>query len=271
MPELPEIETIRRGLEPLLTGHTLTGAVVRVASLRRPLAGDLGRSLTGAIVGAVERRGKYLLLRCSTGTLILHLGMSGHLHLVERGTAPGRHDHLDLLVDAHAVLRLTDPRRFGTVLWTGEDPLHHPLLAGLGPEPFAAALSGAYFEQQARGRRLAIKSFLMDQKTVAGIGNIYASESLFVAGLDPRRHAGTVTLQEYDRLYQGMRTVLAEAIALGATTLDDFGRTGGKPGYFPLRSRVYGRAGEPCAVCGAEILTLRQGGRATFFCPFCQS
>jgi formamidopyrimidine-DNA glycosylase len=270
MPELPEVETTRRGIEPHLTGRTIERLVCRVPRLRWPLPGE-AVSLAGQQVVAVERRAKYLLLRCGDGTLILHLGMSGHLHLVVAGTPPQLHDHVDLVFTDGTALRFNDSRRFGALLWTPDDPHLHPLLVELGPEPFAAVMDGDYLHRRSRGCQGAIKPFIMDQQVVVGVGNIYASEALFRAGIDPRRAAGSISRARYERLAEAIREVLTEAIAAGGTTIRDFTDAGGKPGYFRLQLKVYGREGEACPACGRPIVQERLGGRSTYFCRKCQN
>jgi len=268
MPELPEVETTRRGIEPHLLGQTIRGAVVRQPRLRWPVP-DLAGLLTGASVEAVERRGKYLLLRFAHGTLIIHLGMSGSLRVLPAGSPPRPHDHIDLLFGRHC-LRLHDPRRFGAVLWTTGDPLEHPRLRDLGPEPLSDRFDGAYLHAISRQRRIAIKSLLMDGKVVVGVGNIYASEALFRAGIHPQRTSHRVSRARLDRLASAVKAVLRYAIRRGGTTLRDFLNESGEPGYFAQELAVYGRAGEPCRVCGSTIKTRRIGQRASAFCPVCQ-
>jgi formamidopyrimidine-DNA glycosylase len=270
MPELPEVETTRRGLEPLIVGRTITGARVHNRSLRWPVPSGLGRLLAGQSIRAVERRSKYLLLRCSGGTLIVHLGMTGHLRVVPAGEPRKKHDHVELLFDDGRVMRFNDSRRFGAMLWTTENPLDHPLLVGLGPEPFDAAFTVAALAERAKGRVVAIKPFLMDARTVVGVGNIYASEALFRAGIDPRRPAGKVSRASFERLAKAVRDVLAEAIQAGGTTIRDFANSDGEPGYFSISLRVYGRGAEPCVTCGAPIKQERLGQRSTYFCAKCQ-
>jgi formamidopyrimidine-DNA glycosylase len=270
MPELPEVETTRRGLEPLLTGCTITAVNVHNRTLRWPVPYDLAHTLPGQAVQAVERRSKYLLLRCTAGTLLVHLGMTGHLRVVPAAAPLRKHDHVELLLDDGRALRFNDSRRFGAMLWTADEPLAHPLLRELGPEPFAAACSGASLHRRARGRRVAVKPFLMDARTVVGVGNIYASEALFRAGIDPRRPAGQISAARYARLVTAVRAVLAEAIAAGGTTIRDFADSSGQPGYFRISLRVYDRAGEPCVACGTLIRLVRLGQRSTYFCPKCQ-
>jgi formamidopyrimidine-DNA glycosylase len=271
MPELPEVETTRRGIAPEVEGRRIVGVRVRQSRLRWPVpVARLRRELTGQVVSAVERRAKYLLLRTAAGTALLHLGMSGSLRVVAAATPPGPHDHLDLLLDDGRCLRLRDPRRFGALLWTRRDPLLHPLLRDLGPEPFDPAFDGAYLHARAHGRRVAVKPFLMDGRVVVGVGNIYASEALFRAGIDPRRAVGRVASGRYARLATAVREVLGEAIEAGGTTLRDYTGGHGEAGWFRIRLAVYGRAGAPCPACGGGVRSLRLGQRSTFYCAACQ-
>jgi len=270
MPELPEVETTRRGIAPHVEGRRVTKVVVRQRRLRWPVPRALQRELTGQTVKSVGRRAKYLLLGTDAGTAILHLGMSGSLRLVPADSPPGPHDHVDLVLDDGNCLRLTDPRRFGALLWTRADPARHPLLRDLGPEPFDAAFNGAYLYRRARGRRLAVKNFLMDSHIVAGVGNIYANEALFLAGIHPARPAGRISARRYERLAQSVRDILQQAIAQGGTTLRDFVGGDGRPGYFRQTLRVYGRAGQPCPVCNTRLRVTHIGQRSTFYCPRCQ-
>lgn len=270
MPELPEVETTRRGIARHGVGKTVARVVVRDARLRWPVPRALGRRLPGHAIAAVERRGKYLLLRSRAGTVILHLGMSGRLHLLSASTPAEKHDHLDIVFTDHSCLRLRDPRRFGAVLWTEADPLAHPLLGPLGPEPLGADFNGAYLYRRTRGRRTAIKPFIMDSRIVVGVGNIYASEALFAAGIHPQRAAGRLSRQRCERLVHAIREVLQKAIAQGGTTLRDFRGSDGRPGYFRQRLAVYGRDGLPCPACGRPVRQLRQGQRATYYCARCQ-
>jgi formamidopyrimidine-DNA glycosylase len=269
MPELPEVETVLRGLSPHLTGARLLGAQVRNAALRWPVAADLDARLRGRRIRSCARRGKYLLLHLDSGALILHLGMSGSLRLLTHPMPPGPHDHVDLLLDNGRCLRLRDPRRFGAVLHA-EAPEHHPLLAGLGVEPLSDAFDGARLHALSRGRRVAIKLFLMDGRRVVGIGNIYANEALFQAGIDPRLAAGRLSRPRCDRLAAAIRDVLQRAIAAGGSTLRDFVDSRGEAGYFQQEYFVYDRAGLPCRRCGSPIRALRQGGRGSYLCPVCQ-
>lgn len=270
MPELPEVETIRRGLAPLVTGRRITRVVVRHRGLRWPVARDLERQLEGRAIAHVDRRGKYLLLRCDGGTLIVHLGMSGSLRTVPSATPPDKHDHFDLALDDGRLLRFNDPRRFGSVHWVERDPLDHPLLAALGPEPLAPGFDGDRLYAETRGRRAAIKQVLMDSHVLAGIGNIYAAEALYRAGIHPARSASRVSRARYRLLADAIRETLERALAAGGSTLRDYVDATGAPGCFQQQYGVYGRAGEPCRRCGATIRLMRQGQRSTFYCPHCQ-
>jgi formamidopyrimidine-DNA glycosylase len=270
MPELPEVETTRRGLEPLLVGRTVLAAKVHNRSLRWPVPRGLSKTLAGERVRAIDRRSKYLLVRCTDGTLLIHLGMTGHLRVIPAAEPLRKHDHVELLLDDGRALRFNDSRRFGALLWTKDDPLIHPLLKELGPEPFGAAFTDVYLAGRAKGRVVAVKPFLMDAKTVVGVGNIYASEALFRAGIDPRRAAGKVSRAAFQRLVTSVRAVLTEAIEAGGTTIRDFANSDGKPGYFRISLRVYGRGGEACVNCGASIKLVRLGQRSTYFCEKCQ-
>ncbi len=270
MPELPEVETSRRGIEPHIKGKPVSDVIVRHHQLRWPVPRGLKAKLTGHTIRAVSRRAKYLLLAFDHGTLILHLGMSGSLRIID-GTLPAdKHDHVDILFANGKALRLTDPRRFGAVLWTRNDPLRHELIAHLGPEPLSDDLDGEYLYQRSRGRKSTVKQFIMDGKIVVGVGNIYASESLFLAGIHPKRIAGKISHERYDKLADAIKQVLAAAIEQGGTTLRDFVGGDGKPGYFAQKLNAYGREGEPCPQCGTPIKQLVIGQRSTFFCPKCQ-
>ena len=275
MPELPEVETTRRGLAPAVEGRLIRRAVVRHRGLRQPVPRGLERRLAGMRVIALSRRGKYLLFDCeridhAAGALIVHLGMSGRLWLVDQATPPEKHDHVDLEFDNGHVVRLRDPRRFGLVLWQSGDPLAHPLLAAIGPEPLTAAFDGAVLHRAARSRSAAIKLVLMDSHVVAGVGNIYANEALFRAGIDPRTPAQRVSRARCDRLATAIKQTLELAITAGGSTLRDYVGGDGRAGYFQNQFLVYGRAGEPCLNCGATIRELRQAQRATCYCPACQ-
>jgi formamidopyrimidine-DNA glycosylase len=269
MPELPEVEITRRGLLPDLKGKVLREVVARHTALRYPLPRGLSRLLAGQLLHTIERRGKYLLFRFDHGTLIVHLGMSGSLRLVSATEPPERHDHLDFVFGS-TILRLRDPRRFGAVLWTREDPERHPLIAPLGIEPLAPAFGGDWLHAATRKRGTAIKLFLMDSHVLVGVGNIYASESLFRAGIDPRTPAGRLSRKRCMRLAEAVKATLEAALAAGGSTLRDFIHSDGGAGWFQQQHNVYGREGEPCRVCGSRVRALRTGQRSTFFCPRCQ-
>lgn len=270
MPELPEVETTRRGLALHIVGQHIARVIVRDRRLRWPVPAGLERRLSGQLINAISRRGKYLLIDCTDGSLLLHLGMSGHLCVVARGTPAGKHDHVDIVLANDAAIRFTDPRRFGAMLWAGAAPETHALLAGLGPEPLETDFTGEWLFQATRGGRVAIKLWLMDARRVVGIGNIYANEALFPAGIRPTRAAGRVTRNSCGRLVVAIQDTLQRAIQAGGSTLRDFVGAGGQPGYFQQEYCVYGRAGEPCCVCGTPIRLIRQSGRASYFCPTCQ-
>ncbi|MCB1733924.1 MAG: bifunctional DNA-formamidopyrimidine glycosylase/DNA-(apurinic or apyrimidinic site) lyase [Gammaproteobacteria bacterium] len=270
MPELPEVETTRRGIEPHLLSRRVERVVVRDARLRWPVPEDLPERVAGACIDAVERRGKYLLLRSERGAMIVHLGMSGSLRVLPAETPPAKHDHIDWVLDDGRCLRLRDPRRFGCVLWGGDDPFAHPLLASLGPEPHSASFDGDYLFELSRGRKVNVKAFIMNSHVVVGVGNIYANESLFRAGIHPGRAAGRISRERYRTLATAICGILADAIAQGGTTLRDFTHSDGKPGYFSQQLQVYGRAGQPCLTCSAALRQLPGEARATVYCAHCQ-
>ncbi len=270
MPELPEVETTRRGVEPHVTGHRIAALHVYDTRLRWPVPRDLSQHLVGATIDRVERRSKYLLFRIGPGTLLVHLGMTGSLRVFHEIPPRRPHDHLDLVFDTGVRLRYNDPRRFGAILWLpGGEPLH-PLLASLGPEPFDPAFDGDYFWRETRRRTAAIKLALMDNHLVVGVGNIYANEALFRAGIRPTTAAHRLSRPRLRRLVDCVRDVLTEAIAKGGSTLRDYVDARGEPGYFQLDYFAYGREGEPCRVCSTPIRHRRLGGRASFYCPICQ-
>lgn len=270
MPELPEVETSRRGIAPHIEGKTFKAVIIRQAQLRWPVPDILPTILPGLRLDSIDRRGKYLLLATAKGTLILHLGMSGNLRITSPEQAPGKHDHVDFIFDDDTVLRLNDQRKFGAVLWTAAPIDQHPLLATLGPEPLTDAFTGEYLLQRAGNRNLPVKSLLMDSHIVVGVGNIYASESLFLAGIQPTRRAGDISLLEYQALAEAVKNVLAQAIEKGGTTLRDFTNAQGKPGYFQQALRVYGRVDQPCLTCAEPIQHIKIGQRASYFCKVCQ-
>lgn len=270
MPELPEVETTRAGIAPHLHGKQIRDVVVRHGQLRWPIPRGLKNKLTGHRIKSVDRRGKYILIRTDAGTLIMHLGMSGSLRIVCPDVAVKKHDHFDLVLDSGRILRLHDPRRFGAVLFTRDDPLQHKLLASLGPEPLEKSFTGQYLFDRSRKRNVTIKQFIMDSKIVVGVGNIYASESLFLAGINPVSKAGNISREKYQQLARAIKQVLRSAIRQGGTTLRDFTRSDGQPGYFAQKLKVYGREGEPCQKCGHRIRSVNLGQRSTYFCPYCQ-
>ena len=269
MPELPEVETTRRGIEPYLVGQRVSRVLVRDRRLRWPIPEDLDVRLSGQRIQAVERRAKYLLIKAESGTLIVHLGMSGSLRLVDAELPAAKHEHVDILLESGQALRYTDPRRFGAMLWSHE-PLAHVLLASLGPEPLGEDFDGDRLYRLSRGRSMAVKPFIMDNAVVVGVGNIYASEALFAAGIDPRRPAGSISRARYLKLGEEIRRILAMAIERGGTTLRDFVGGDGKPGYFQQELFVYGRAGELCKNCGGTLREIRLGQRASVYCARCQ-
>ena len=270
MPELPEVETTLRGISPHVTDRTILECIFRTAKLRWPLDPALCHHLPGQKIYKVERRAKYLLLFCTQGTIILHLGMSGSLRIIPAGTTERKHDHVDLIFTDGQCLRMTDPRKFGAFIYTDTDPFTHKLLYSLGPEPLTDAFSGDYLYVAAKGRKLTIKQFIMDQKTVVGVGNIYASEALFRAKIRPDRAAGKVGLNLYRNLSRAIKEILSEAISAGGTTINDFNQADGKPGYFTQQLQVYGRSGKPCVICDQPVHSQHLGQRSTFFCPSCQ-
>lgn len=270
MPELPEVETTRRGIQPHILGQRIAAVTVRNPRLRWPIPADLAGCLCGSRVESATRRGKYILLDCGSGHLILHLGMSGSLRILPEDTAPSTHDHVDIAFANGKLLRLRDPRRFGAVLWTDTSPSQHTLLRNLGPEPLEQEFDASYLYRCSRGRKAAVKTFIMDGRVVVGVGNIYANEALFRAGIRPDRGAGRISAARYEGLVGAIKTVLGEACEQGGTTLRDFVNDEGKPGYFSQRLQVYGRGGEPCISCKASLRETRLGQRSTVFCGQCQ-
>ena len=273
MPELPEVETTRRGIDAVITGKPLRRLVVHEARMRWPIPAELPALLAGRTVIECNRRGKYLLLRFEHGVQIVHLGMSGSLRVVPQQAFLRKHDHVEWLFD-HATLRLHDPRRFGAVLWHHDEdgPVeNHPLLARLGIEPFDPRFDGRWLHRHFQKRGMAVKQALLAGSAVVGVGNIYCSESLFRAGVDPRTPAGKISLPRCERLAQAIRATLSDALESGGSTLRDYVGASGEPGaYFAIHAAVYERAAQPCKVCGTPIRRLVQGQRATYFCPHCQ-
>jgi formamidopyrimidine-DNA glycosylase len=268
MPELPEVEVTRLGLEPRLAGRRISGVVVREPRLRWPVSRAV-MQLTGRKVESIRRRGKYLLVDCGDGHLILHLGMSGSLRVVPPDTPAQKHDHFDLVLGDRA-LRLRDPRRFGAVLWCPGEPSAHPLLAHLGVEPLSREFDPRRLHALTRGARVAIKLFLMDARRIVGVGNIYANEALFRAGISPRMRAGKLSLEKAKKLVPAIKKTLLAAIKAGGSSLRDFVGADGNAGYFQQRYWVYDREGKPCRRCGTTIKRFVQGARSTFCCPTCQ-
>lgn len=270
MPELPEVETTLRAIRPVLEGRKIRRLDVRRHDLRWPVTAGIAGRLAGQTVSQVRRRAKYLLASVAGGTLIVHLGMSGSIRLLREPRQPGPHDHIDLLMADGTCLRYTDPRRFGAWLWTAEDPVGHPLLRELGPEPWDKALTAASLHELAAGRKAPVKAFIMDNHVLVGVGNIYATEALFRAGIHPGREAGRIVLSRWEVLLTEIRAVLDSAIRSGGSTLRDFSSGEGRPGYFAQSLQAYGRAGQPCLRCGTCLRELRLAGRASAYCPGCQ-
>lgn len=270
MPELPEVETTRRGIEPLVVGKLVDQVHIYNASLRWPIPSELVSLLPNQMASKVERRSKYLLFAFDRGTLIVHLGMTGHLRLDSSHADRRKHDHFEIVFTDGTALRYNDSRRFGSILWTEGDPSRHARLASLGPEPFSSDFNAAYLYQLSRGRKVSVKPFLMDAHVVVGVGNIYASEALFRAGIAPAKPAGQVSKAAYGRLVSSVAAILREAIAAGGTTIRDFADSEGRPGYFTQQLCVYGRNGQKCVSCDSLIKQIKLGQRSTFYCPKCQ-
>lgn len=269
MPELPEVETTRRGLSPLVEGRRIGAVTVRQRLLRWPIPREVD-NIAGRTVTSLERRAKWLIWRLESGSLLWHLGMSGSFRGWMNPPEPGPHDHVDVQIEDGHLIRFTDPRRFGALLWGGENPLEHPRLATLGPEPLGERFDGEWLWRLSRGRKAAVKLFIMDAKTVVGVGNIYASEALFAAGIHPRRPARRISRARFEVLAGTIRQTLSDAIEVGGTSLRDFTVGDGTPGYFGQSLKVYGREGKPCRGCGEPVRREVIGQRSTFFCPGCQ-
>jgi len=269
MPELPEVETSRRGIAPWLEQQRVSKVVVRDRRLRWPVSPEIDRQLPGQTILNLRRRAKYLLFDTAVGTAIMHLGMSGSVRIIDADEPAGKHDHFDMVVDGGKALRFRDPRRFGCILWA-ENAEEHELLAKLGPEPLGPEFDGFYLWQSARGRRVSIKQFIMNGAVVVGVGNIYASEALFKAGIHPKRRADRVARPRMIRLAESIVQVLQNAIQAGGTTLRDFYGGDGEPGYFSQELTVYGRDGEPCRTCKAPVSMIVLGQRSTYYCKHCQ-
>lgn len=274
MPELPEVETTRRGLLPRLRGRRIEAVTVRDRRLRWPVPPDLERRLRGMTIEDIDRRGKYLLLRVARAKgsdhLMIHLGMTGSLLVTDAPSPAGRHDHIDARLSDGQVVRYHDPRRFGAWLWAGKDWQQHPLLAHLGPEPFDDAFNASYLQQRLGGRRQGIKALIMDAGIVTGVGNIYANEALFRAGIHPAAPGGRLSIRRLETLVRRIREVLEEAIEAGGSSIRDYVQSNGASGGFQLKYAVYGREGEPCPACTRPVRVDRTGQRATFFCAGCQ-
>lgn len=268
MPELPEVEVSRLGIEPHILDQQVTAVIVRNPQLRWPVP-DAVQQLVGCQITGVKRRAKYLLLECEKGTAILHLGMSGKIRVIDKNVAVAKHDHVDIVINNRLALRLNDPRRFGAFLWQ-EVNATHVLLSKLGPEPLTDEFNESVLFDRSRGKTGPVKNFIMDNHVVVGVGNIYANESLFKAGIDPRRPAGKISKKRYQLLTQKIKETLAQAIEQGGTTLKDFTQSDGNPGYFAQELMVYGRGGESCINCDGDLLEVKIGQRATVFCKACQ-
>lgn len=269
MPELPEVETTLRGITPYVQGKQITDVIVRQRQMRWPVPHNLNKLLKDQQILNVKRRAKYLLFETGAGHMILHLGMSGSLRIVANQINPLKHDHVDI-VFSKIVLRFHDPRRFGTILWTSSNPLEHKLLRVLGPEPLSNDFDGQHLHKLAKSRKVNVKNFIMNSHVVAGIGNIYASEALFLSGIHPQRAAGRISLARYEILAKNIKKVLNIAIDFGGTTLRDFVREDGNPGYFANQLNVYDKKGEPCPICKSPIKARMLGQRNSFFCKQCQ-
>ena len=270
MPELPEVETSRRGIAPHLLHKTIHHIIIRQPKLRWPIPMDITRLFPGETIHSIARRGKYLVLSTDIGSLILHLGMSGSLRIVDQSTPPKKHDHVDIVCDDGTCLRYTDPRRFGCLLMTLDDPLQHHLLKKLGPEPLSADFNAHYLMHKTTNKKIAIKLLMMNSQVVVGVGNIYANEALFKAGIHPEQPAGKLTHAQAVRLVKAIKQILHRAITAGGTSLQDFTQSDGKPGYFKQALQVYGRGHQACLQCGAPLVEMKLGGRQTVFCDRCQ-
>jgi formamidopyrimidine-DNA glycosylase len=271
MPELPEVETTLRGLLPHVQGIHIKSVIVRNSRLRWPIPADLSVWLPGQCIQTARRRGKYIIIQLDHGSMLWHLGMSGRWRVLPAWLEPGKHDHVDILFANGCLLRYTDPRRFGAILTTMQAPEQHVLLRHLGPEPLSDAFDAHYLLQRAQARRVPIKPFIMDNKIVVGVGNIYATEALFTAGIHPAMPAGLLTQPQAGRLIVAIQDILARAIVQGGTTLNDFLSSDGKPGYFFQQLRIYGRAGQACVICQSPIQSCTLGQRGTTFCEHCQA
>ncbi|WP_438865510.1 bifunctional DNA-formamidopyrimidine glycosylase/DNA-(apurinic or apyrimidinic site) lyase [Neptunicella sp.] len=269
MPELPEVEVSRLGISPHMIGHTISQIIVRQPTLRWPVPQEIQQAC-GLTINTIRRRAKYLLIDTRAGSIILHLGMSGKLRVIDATTPLQKHDHIDIVLDTGVCLRFNDPRRFGACLWQPADQPQNTLLSHLGPEPLSEDFDQQRLFELSRGKSVAVKNFIMDNKVVVGVGNIYANEALFFTGIDPRKAAGKVSKKKYHQLTEQIKIVLAKAIQQGGTTLKDFAQADGKPGYFAQQLQVYGRKGEQCHQCDSLIESITIGQRNSFYCPNCQ-
>ncbi len=270
MPELPEVETTRIGIAPYLLGETISNIIVRNYQLRWPISKTITKNLPGQEIRQVKRRGKYIIIKTNEAAIILHLGMSGHLRILLEPKKIQKHDHVDLELSSGTILRFNDPRRFGCLIYTKRDPLKHDLIKSLGPEPLEDDFTAEYLYEKSRNRKTFVKTFIMDSKVVVGVGNIYASESLFQAGILPKRKANKISFERYEKLVAEIKAVLKLALQKGGTTLRDFTNSDGKPGYFRHELNVYDRAEEPCKKCGNPIQIIQLGQRSTYYCTHCQ-
>lgn len=270
MPELPEVETSRRGIEPHIIDRRVTRVIIRNRRLRWPVSRTVDRNLLHQTITSVARRAKYLLVNTQKGSAILHLGMSGSVFIVDHDTPASVHDHFDIQFDSGRTLRFRDPRRFGSLHWSVK-PLSHKLLKDLGPEPLSDSFDGDYLWKMSRGRRVSVKQFIMNAQVVVGVGNIYASEALYLAGIHPARAAGRIAKHRYETLSTAIKKVLTNAIKAGGTTLRDFYGGDGEAGYFQQQLEVYGREDEPCGLCNAPVTAIVQGQRSTYYCKQCQT
>ena len=271
MPELPEVETTLRGISPHIENQRVSKVIIRQPKLRWPIPAELPQLIEQQTLNSLSRRAKYLLLHFDTGTLLIHLGMSGSLRIIPSGTAAAKHDHFELQFTHQKSIRLTDPRRFGAVLWLGKTPYQHPLLCKLGPEPLSDDFTGQYLYEKSRHKKVSIKQFIMNQAIVTGVGNIYCTEVLYYAGISPVRAAGNISLKRYQTLVTQIKKTLSLAIAQGGTTLRDFVGSDGKPGYFKQELSAYGRSGLPCKQCQQALTEIKQAQRTTVYCRHCQT
>lgn len=270
MPELPEVETSRRGIDPHVCNRQIHQVIIREARLRWPVDPQIARILPGSQIMSTDRRGKYLLIYTSQGCLIVHLGMSGSVRIVQASEPVKKHDHIDIVLDNQTALRYHDPRRFGAMLWTTAPVLEHERLRHLGPEPLDESFDTSYLYRYSRSKKVPVKTFIMDSRVVVGVGNIYANEALYMAGISPKKEAGAISRQRYERLVAAIKEVIANAINVGGTTLRDFVGSDGKPGYFKQSLQAYGRAGQPCRQCQTPLTEIRIAQRSTVYCRKCQ-